>query len=267
MRPAMLNLTSLYEEAISSFEFTCQLVKGLADCGDAAAGLDCAIDSNLTEHRFFSCYLEIDIQNETTYTCHSCNTTLASDVNITQCGVGFKLNLLTVVFETALKSIWFKLPTSLCDYNSSSLVQCYSDSVYYVNRTLHSHILEHFNYEKNLSVFESFQCSWNGSSDFIVPSGKTYDWIFLFVILFIVAGGVGNILVCLAVCLDKRLQNVTNYFLLSLAIADLLVSLFVMPMGAIPGFIGKSELCNCNNPRGKSSSSYSLGTTSTETTN
>jgi 5-hydroxytryptamine receptor 2 len=66
----------------------------------------------------------------------------------------------------------------------------------------------------------------------------TRDWSFLFVILFIGAGGLGNILVCLAVCLDRRLQNVTNYFLLSLAVADLLVSLFVMPLGAIPGFLG-----------------------------
>ncbi|XP_055607421.1 uncharacterized protein LOC129755113 [Uranotaenia lowii] len=65
-----------------------------------------------------------------------------------------------------------------------------------------------------------------------------YEWSFLFVILFIFAGGLGNILVCLAVALDRKLQNVTNYFLLSLAIADLLVSLFVMPLGAIPGFLG-----------------------------
>lgn len=68
-----------------------------------------------------------------------------------------------------------------------------------------------------------------------------YEWTFLFVLVFIVAGGVGNILVCLAVCMDRRLQNVTNYFLLSLAVADLLVSLFVMPLGAIPGFLGKYE--------------------------
>lgn len=66
-----------------------------------------------------------------------------------------------------------------------------------------------------------------------------YQWSFLFVILFIFAGGLGNILVCLAVALDRKLQNVTNYFLLSLAIADLLVSLFVMPLGAIPGFLGE----------------------------
>ena len=68
---------------------------------------------------------------------------------------------------------------------------------------------------------------------------RKLDWSFLFVAVFIVAGGLGNILVCLAVFLDRRLHNVTNYFLLSLAVADLLVSLFVMPLGAIPGFLGE----------------------------
>ncbi|XP_029676319.1 5-hydroxytryptamine receptor 2B [Formica exsecta] len=67
---------------------------------------------------------------------------------------------------------------------------------------------------------------------------RRFDWSFLFVVVFIVAGGLGNILVCLAVGLDRKLHNVTNYFLLSLAVADLLVSLFVMPLGAIPGFLG-----------------------------
>uniref|UniRef100_A0A8D8SXR4 5-hydroxytryptamine receptor 2A n=1 Tax=Cacopsylla melanoneura TaxID=428564 RepID=A0A8D8SXR4_9HEMI len=82
------------------------------------------------------------------------------------------------------------------------------------------------------------------SSKFFICSIRTrwkqfeYDWKYLFAIIFIGAGGVGNILVCLAVCLDKSLQNVTNYFLLSLALADLLVSVIVMPLGAIPGFLG-----------------------------
>lgn len=80
-------------------------------------------------------------------------------------------------------------------------------------------------------------------TDAVVPvpaegDQRRYNWKYLFVIVFIASGGVGNILVCLAICLDRQLQNVTNYFLLSLAIADLLVCLFVMPLGAIPGFYG-----------------------------
>lgn len=75
-----------------------------------------------------------------------------------------------------------------------------------------------------------------------VETVTSFDWSFLFVIIFIFAGGLGNILVCLAVALDRRLQNVTNYFLFSLAIADLLVSLFVMPLGAIPAFLGEFEI-------------------------
>ncbi|XP_060517264.1 5-hydroxytryptamine receptor 2C [Cylas formicarius] len=69
-----------------------------------------------------------------------------------------------------------------------------------------------------------------------------HNWSFLLAVVFIIAGCLGNVLVCLAVLLDRRLQNVTNYFLLSLAIADLLVSLIVMPLGAIPGFFGEWRL-------------------------
>lgn len=81
--------------------------------------------------------------------------------------------------------------------------------------------------------------SGNFSSDGAENDAIHYEWTYIFVIVFIIAGGLGNILVCLAVALDKNLQNVTNYFLLSLAVADLLVSLFVMPLGAIPAFLGK----------------------------
>lgn len=96
------------------------------------------------------------------------------------------------------------------------------------------------NYDRCGLVNRSGEVFWTCQS---APEDKywtaNYDWSFLFVVVFIIAGGLGNILVCLAVILDRRLQNVTNYFLLSLAIADLLVSLFVMPLGAIPGFLGK----------------------------
>ena len=69
-----------------------------------------------------------------------------------------------------------------------------------------------------------------------------YNWPFIIVFAFVVAGTVGNILVCLAVSLERPLQNVTNWFLVSLAFADLLVSTVVMPFGATAGFLGKNNV-------------------------
>lgn len=52
--------------------------------------------------------------------------------------------------------------------------------------------------------------------------------------LFLVVGtAAGNILVCLAITWERRLQNVTNYFLMSLAITDLMVAILVMPLGIL----------------------------------
>ncbi|KAI4488577.1 hypothetical protein M0802_011525 [Mischocyttarus mexicanus] len=101
------------------------------------------------------------------------------------------------------------------------------------NNTKHE-ILECSNQRKDGDDIE-FYCSRNST----LTNRRTTDWRFLLVaFIIVIAGGLGNTLVCLAVVLDKKLHNLTNYFLLSLAIADLLVSLFVMPMGAIPGFLG-----------------------------
>ncbi|XP_049887767.1 D(3) dopamine receptor isoform X2 [Pectinophora gossypiella] len=222
---AMTNYT-LLETTLQ--DFACRLIPGFG-CSNTTVrtGLDCDNYGNTVD---YNCELNIDIQNETSYTCRACsNQTLDSFSNNTICNPHFKLNLVTIIFESALKSLWLRLPyNDLCDFDS---LFCANDGI---NRTLYIDLSNSVNTE-----YENFQCSWfrNGSDDFVSDKAR-YDWSFLFVILFIVAGGVGNILVCLAVCLDKRLQNVTNYFLLSLAIADLLVSLFVMPMGAIPGFLG-----------------------------
>lgn len=48
-------------------------------------------------------------------------------------------------------------------------------------------------------------------------------------IVLIVIGILGNILVCLTIFLDKKLQNMTNFFLLSLAVTDLLVNILILP--------------------------------------
>ncbi|KAM6962821.1 5-hydroxytryptamine receptor 2B [Aplochiton taeniatus] len=72
----------------------------------------------------------------------------------------------------------------------------------------------------------------NGS----VPGERTgiqLQWAALLIVMVIVPTIGGNILVILAVSLERKLQNATNYFLMSLAVADLLVGLLVMPIALI----------------------------------
>lgn len=61
----------------------------------------------------------------------------------------------------------------------------------------------------------------------------TLRWSSLLLAAFMILGAAGNAMVCIAIFTDRRLQNVTNYFLFSLAIADLLVSLIVMPFSVL----------------------------------
>lgn len=43
----------------------------------------------------------------------------------------------------------------------------------------------------------------------------------------------GNVFVIAAIILERNLQNVANYLVASLAVADLLVACLVMPLGAV----------------------------------
>ncbi|XP_071668807.1 5-hydroxytryptamine receptor 2B isoform X2 [Patagioenas fasciata] len=63
--------------------------------------------------------------------------------------------------------------------------------------------------------------------------GNKVCWAALLILLVIIPTIGGNILVILAVSLEKKLQYATNYFLTSLAVADLLVGLFVMPIALL----------------------------------
>ncbi|XP_078576723.1 neuropeptide FF receptor 1-like [Branchiostoma floridae x Branchiostoma japonicum] len=58
----------------------------------------------------------------------------------------------------------------------------------------------------------------------------SYTLIFLFCII-------GNTLVCLVVVKSPRMQNVTNYFILNLAVADLLVAVFCMPFTLVDNIV------------------------------
>lgn len=69
------------------------------------------------------------------------------------------------------------------------------------------------------------------------------NWWALSALSLVVGTAAGNILVCLAICWERRLQNVTNYFLMSLAITDLMVAILVMPLGIYTLFRGKFQFC------------------------
>jgi len=58
----------------------------------------------------------------------------------------------------------------------------------------------------------------------------------LFVIVIMTIGG--NVLVCLAVGYKRKLQNMFNYFLVSLALSDMLSAILVMPLSIIKTAVG-----------------------------
>lgn len=65
------------------------------------------------------------------------------------------------------------------------------------------------------------------------------NWPALLTVIVIVLTIAGNILVIMAVSLEKKLQNATNYFLMSLAIADMLLGFLVMPVSMLTILYGE----------------------------
>lgn len=65
------------------------------------------------------------------------------------------------------------------------------------------------------------------------------NWPALLILVVIAITVMGNILVILAVSLEKKLQNATNYFLMSLAVADMLLGILVMPVSMVTILYGK----------------------------
>jgi len=96
--------------------------------------------------------------------------------------------------------------------------------------------LSHFPGLSNVEVvsLEPWPHLWANTSDydyrFDVEETNQLHWNMLWLLTVIAATGAGNLLVCTAICRERALQNMANYFLLSLAIADLLVSVTVMPI-------------------------------------
>ena len=122
----------------------------------------------------------------------------------------------------------------------------------------------------NLMVHDHAHLYWNGSlasSDIINSEfGKSYDTglvksvekeeeieplgltsptalILLFVLALVIVGTIiGNILVCVAVILVRKLRRPYNYLLVSLAVSDLCVAILVMPLAMVYEFLGEWKL-------------------------
>lgn len=84
----------------------------------------------------------------------------------------------------------------------------------------------------------------NETDDVISISTDELNWPVLTLSVLSVFGTLGNILVCASITLDKQLQTVTNWFLFSLAIADCLLSLIVLPLAIIKDFQGNLKFCS-----------------------
>ena len=88
--------------------------------------------------------------------------------------------------------------------------------------------------------------STNDSFSSYIDPGFFYNknyWALLLLVLCI-SVVFGNVLVILSVAKERSLQNITNYFIVSLAVADLCVAGVVMPFYAYPmvrAFFGSNK--------------------------
>lgn len=97
----------------------------------------------------------------------------------------------------------------------------------------------------------------NGIANKTQEDGSSpYNYLaLLFGTLLIVATMLGNILVCLSVLLKRSLKTATNYFIVSLAAADLLLAILVLPLYVYTE-VEHSLTHQSNNPQASSSRVY-----------
>ena len=92
--------------------------------------------------------------------------------------------------------------------------------------------------EENMSTETAVIMSSSSLSSTTISETNECNWGALLLTAVVTGGVVGNALVVLAVLFEKKLRSETNYYLVSLAVADLFVSLVVMPCCIVQEFIG-----------------------------
>lgn len=136
-------------------------------------------------------------------------------------------NDFTSMVLSAVESIVYKRDINYLFKNESFSYDYDSENETYATNENNQFLEANFT-ERNASVYLSETN----------PEDINNYWALLAIIL-VLGTASGNILVCLAIAWEKRLQNVTNYFLASLAITDLMVAVLVMPLGIVTLFRGK----------------------------
>ncbi|TKS77989.1 Adenosine receptor A2a [Collichthys lucidus] len=66
-----------------------------------------------------------------------------------------------------------------------------------------------------------------------IPASVTFILYIVLELLIAVFSVLGNVLVCWAVCLNSNLQSITNFFVVSLAIADIAVGVLAIPFSIV----------------------------------
>uniref|UniRef100_A0A8K9UR11 D(3) dopamine receptor n=1 Tax=Oncorhynchus mykiss TaxID=8022 RepID=A0A8K9UR11_ONCMY len=99
---------------------------------------------------------------------------------------------------------------------------------------------ERFFWNDSEQVPEDLRLQWNSSGGWEEDTERNY-YAMLYSLL-ILAIVFGNVLVCLAVVRERSLQTTTNYLVVSLAVADLLVASLVMPWAVYLEVVGGAWL-------------------------
>ena len=88
----------------------------------------------------------------------------------------------------------------------------------------------------------SINCSLSNASNVLCEDLGEHmlrlPWPVFWLTVIILLALVGNALVCISVWYEPRLQNMFNFFLVSLAVGDMLDSIMVMPLAVAKAYLG-----------------------------
>lgn len=120
--------------------------------------------------------------------------------------------------------------------NSSELIAKYNNTILHRHffETNHTEIID-LNINTSFSEFydldRTLNGTWNCSNENGTCEVHNYNFWALSLLVFPVLTLFGNVLVIMSVSKERSLKTATNYFIVSLAVADLLVAVGVMPFG------------------------------------